>query len=76
MEEKQLSNEESLQLINRMIYQAKGYFHESGLSALIYGFSILICSLLAFFREKEMLFFPFNPFLFFMGGWLMHICSN
>jgi hypothetical protein len=31
MEEKDLSGEESLQLINRMIYEAKGYFYESGL---------------------------------------------
>jgi len=77
MDEKQLSNEESLQLINRMIYQAKGYFHESGLSGLIYGFSILICSLLTFFREKEMLSFPFSPFLlmtpiFFLQGWVQY----
>ena len=31
MEEKELSNEESLKLINRMIYEAKGYFYESGI---------------------------------------------
>lgn len=73
MEEKQLSNEESLKLINRMIYEAKGYFYESGIGGLIYGFSISICSLLTYFRDKEMLAFPFDPFylmvpIFFLQG--------
>ncbi|CAN5126950.1 hypothetical protein BH11BAC6_BH11BAC6_17500 [soil metagenome] len=44
--EKQLSEKESLQLINRMINEAKGYFHESGFAALVYGFTILLCSIL------------------------------
>lgn len=61
-EEKQLSNQESLQLINRMIHEAKGYFHESGLGALVYGFSIIICSVLAWLRIKEMIALPFHPF--------------
>jgi hypothetical protein len=77
MEEKEISNEESLKLINRMIYEAKGYFYESGLSGLIYGFSIAICSLLVYFREKEILVFPFNPFylmtpVFFLQGWIQY----
>ena len=77
MEEKELSGEESLKLINRMIYEAKGYFYESGLGGLIYGFSILICTLLTWFRETGMLPFPFNPFLlmmpvFFIQGWIQY----
>ena len=77
MEEKQLSNEESLKLINRMIYEAKGYFYESGISGLVYGFSITICSLLTYFREKEMLAFQFDPFylmtpIFFLQGWIQY----
>ena len=77
MEEKELSNEESLKLINRMIYEAKGYFYESGIGGLIYGFSIAICSLLTYFREKEILAFPFNPFylmtpIFFLQGWIQY----
>lgn len=77
MEEKQLSNEESLKLINRMIYEAKGYFYESGIIGLVYGFSITICSLLTYFREKEMLAFPFDPFylmtpIFFLQGWIQY----
>ncbi|MEO8710640.1 MAG: hypothetical protein ABI405_00885 [Parafilimonas sp.] len=62
MQEKEISNEESLKLINRMIYQAKGYFYESGLSGLIYGFSILICTMLTYFYEKGDIHFPFHPF--------------
>lgn len=62
MQEKQLSNEESLKLINRMIYEAKGYFYESGASALVYGFSILLCSILTYFDDKGTIHFPFAPF--------------
>ena len=77
MEEKQLSGEESLKLINRMIYEAKGYFYESGLGGLIYGFSIVACALLTWLREKGMIAFPFNPFylmmpVFFVQGWVQY----
>jgi len=77
MEEKELTGEESLRLINRMIYEAKGYFYESGLSAIIYGFSVLICTVLAYLFEKKMFSFPFHPFLlmmpvFVMQGWVQY----
>ncbi len=77
MEEKQLSEKESLQLISRMIYEAKGYFYESGISSLVYGFSILVCSVLAFLMEKKFIRFPFVPFyllvpVFFIQGWLQY----
>jgi len=62
MEEKELSGEDSLRLINRMIAQAKGYFHESGITALVYGFTVLICSLLTYLVQKEIVSFPFAPF--------------
>ena len=64
--EKQFTEQESLQLINRMIHEAKGYFHESGFAALVYGFSVVICSLLTWFREKEIIAFPFHPFYLFI----------
>ena len=60
--EKELSREESLKLINRMIYQAKGYFYESGISALVWGFSILLCSLLTYAINKGAMTFPLSPF--------------
>jgi len=62
MNHEELSTEKSLRLINRMIYEAQGYFQESGLSALVYGLSILVCSLLAYAMEKEVISLPFTPF--------------
>lgn len=61
-EEKQLSEQESMQLISRTISEARDYFYESGISGLIYGFSVLLCSILKFFIDKDALAFPFNPF--------------
>lgn len=60
--ERELTGEESLKLINRMIYEAKGYFAESGLGALVYGFSILFSSLATYAVEKNYFTFPFQPF--------------
>ena len=60
--EKELSSEESLKLINRMIHEAKGYFYESGIGALVYGFSVLLCSLLAYAVDVKLISFPFSPF--------------
>ena len=73
--EQQLTEKESLQLISRMIHEAKGYFYESGMAALVYGFSILACSVLAFLREKNIIAFPFHPFwiivpVFFLQSWI------
>jgi len=60
--EKQLSEKESLQLINRMIHEAKGYYYESGIAALVYGFTILICCVLSWLNVKNIIDFPFQPF--------------
>lgn len=62
MNQEELTTEKSLKLINRMIYEARGYFHESGLSALVYGLTIFVCSLLAYTREKSVIQLPFTPF--------------
>jgi len=61
-EEKKLSGEESLQLINRMIHEAKGYFHENGLGALVYGFTTIACCVLTYMRDVGTIHFPFHPF--------------
>ncbi len=66
MDDKQLSNEESLKLISNIIYQAKGYFYESGISALVYGFSILLCTLLTYLKDAAILRFPFSPLYLFI----------
>jgi len=60
-EEKQFSEKESLELIRRMIYEGKNYFHESDIVSLIGGFGVVIYSLLAYFIARG-LSFPFNPF--------------
>ncbi|MEP7253011.1 MAG: hypothetical protein ABI683_11550 [Ginsengibacter sp.] len=63
MEEKTLSEKESLQLITGMISQAKNYYYESGLGALLWGFTNLICFVLMYSMETFSWFkFPFNPF--------------
>jgi hypothetical protein len=63
MEEKILSNQESLQLITKMINQAKNSYYESGLGALLWGFTNLICFSLAYLEETTSWFrMPFNPF--------------
>ena len=62
MKQEELSTEKSLHLINKMIYEARGYFYESGLSAFLYGLSILVCSLLQYAMEKGMITLPATPF--------------
>lgn len=65
-QEEQLSGEESLKLINRMIHEAKGYFHETGIGALVYGGTSVICCVLSYMREAGMIGFPFHPLYFMM----------
>lgn len=60
--EERLTEEESLKLISKTIYEAKGYYYESGLLPLVYGFSVLICSLLQYMIETKSITFPFSPF--------------
>ena len=63
MEETSLSEKESLQLITGMIHQAKNHYYESGLGALLWGFTNLICFSLAWLDASiEGFHMPFNPF--------------
>lgn len=63
MEDRNLSHEESLKLIHTMINSAKNYYYESGMGALLWGFTNVICFLLAFADAKvEGFKMPFNPF--------------
>jgi len=75
MSEKQLTETESLQLIGRMIHEARGYYYESGIASLVYGSSIFICSVLSYLRDEEMILFSFQPFylmipIFFLQAWI------
>jgi hypothetical protein len=45
-----------------MIHEAKGYYYESGIAALVYGFTIFICSVLSWLNAKDIIAFPFQPF--------------
>lgn len=48
MEEKNISEQESLQLITEMIQKAKRSFHESGISSILWGSVIAVCGLVSF----------------------------
>ncbi|MEP7228836.1 MAG: hypothetical protein ABI691_01210 [Ginsengibacter sp.] len=63
MEDQPLTDKESLLLISSMISQAKNYYYESGLGALLWGFTNFICFVLAYLQETISWFkLPFNPF--------------
>ena len=63
MDNKSLSEKESLELISSMISQAKNHYYESGLGALLWGFTNLICFVLVYLEETVRSFrLPFNPF--------------
>ncbi|RYF83218.1 MAG: hypothetical protein EON98_10540 [Chitinophagaceae bacterium] len=46
--EEELTHQQSLHLIEEMIYKAKNSYHESGTSALLWGGTIMFCSLVSF----------------------------
>jgi hypothetical protein len=48
-EEKKLTEQESLRIITEMIQKAKSDYHETGISALLWGSVITFCSLVSFF---------------------------
>ena len=50
MKEKELSGQESLQLITQMISRAKNDYIETGVSALLWGGIITFCALVSFFN--------------------------
>ena len=63
MEDQSLSDKESLQLISSMISQAKNHYYESGLGALLWGFTNLVCFVLAWLDVSiDGFHMPFNPF--------------
>ncbi|HEU4471991.1 MAG TPA: hypothetical protein VFR58_12955 [Flavisolibacter sp.] len=52
MEEKDLSEQESLRLITDMIRKAKRSYHENGTSAILWGSVIAFCGLMSFARLR------------------------
>ena len=62
MEEKDITHEESLQLIKEMIVNAKSAYYSSGAWALLWGITNVICFSLAYVNAKGLMHMPFNPF--------------
>ena len=52
MEEKKISEQESLQLIHEMIGKAKSHFHENGTSSILWGAVIGTCGLVSFAERQ------------------------
>ncbi|MET0463196.1 MAG: hypothetical protein ABW007_08575 [Chitinophagaceae bacterium] len=52
MEDKKISEQESLLLIQEMIGKAKSHFHESGSSSILWGAVIGTCGLVSYFQEE------------------------
>jgi hypothetical protein len=64
MDDKDLSHSESFEIITKMINQAKNNYYESGMGALLWGFTNVICFTLAYLDNAiEGFDLPFNPFL-------------
>lgn len=52
MEERNMSEQESLQIIQEMIVKAKADFHESGISSILWGSVIGFCGLMSFAEQQ------------------------
>lgn len=63
MEEKAISHEESLALIRDMLNRANNTYYESGMGALLWGFTNIICFSLTYIDAvSNKVDLPFNPF--------------
>lgn len=63
MEDKPISEKESLELITTMINQARNSYHDTGLSALMWGAVIAFCSLVKFTELTFNYRLPFDIYL-------------
>jgi hypothetical protein len=63
MEEKEISHQESMQIITEMIGKAKQGFHESGISAVLWGSVIGLCGLVNFAETYWHFYIGFNIWL-------------
>jgi hypothetical protein len=62
MEDKLISEKESLELITRMIRQAKNSYHDTGLSAMMWGGVVAFCALVKFSELRFGYRLPFDIF--------------
>ncbi|HWJ29405.1 MAG TPA: hypothetical protein VNS32_22890 [Flavisolibacter sp.] len=63
MEERNISHQESMQIITEMIGKAKQGFHESGISAVLWGSVIGLCGLVNFAETYWHFYIGFNIWL-------------
>jgi hypothetical protein len=63
MEEKKISEQESLQLITEMIQKAKRSFHDSGTSSILWGSVIALCGLVSFAEMQWNFYIGFDVWL-------------
>ncbi len=63
MEEKKLSEQESLELIAKMIQKAKGGFHENGTSAILWGSVVTLAGIINFAEEYWNFYIGFDIWL-------------
>lgn len=61
--EKQMSEKESLELITRMINKAKESCHDTGITAIMWGIVIVVCSLVRYTELKTGFRLPFDIFI-------------
>jgi len=57
-----LTEQESLNIISSMIQNAKTSYHDSGISAILWGLAVSIASLLVYIQITLNLTFPIDPF--------------
>ena len=67
-QDKQFSEKESIELITEMIRKAKGGFHESGASAILWGAVVGFCGLLSFAQNQWGFSIGFNIWFLIFGA--------
>jgi hypothetical protein len=63
MENKELTTTDSLKLINEMIGKAKNSYHDSGISPMLWGSIIILCSLVNYYTTTNKINLPFDIWL-------------
>lgn len=63
MEEKNISEHESLEIITQMIAKAKRSFHENGTSAILWGSVVAVCGLVTFAEIQGKFYIGFDIWL-------------
>ncbi len=72
-EEKELTEQESLQLITEMIHKAKSSFHESGTSAILWGSVVAIAGLISFAERYWDFYIGFDIWLIVLAAFIPQI---